>query len=258
MLTHRLNTGLFVTVIIVLGVLVFFYPLPWWLFLVPGFVWLVAAVAGSGLIRSGYHLKALSSNRSITAKQLAITFDDGPTPETEKVIALLKQYNAKATFFCIGTQIEKYPHILQKLVDEGHTIGNHTYSHSPQMGLFPTTKVINELEVTNALIERHTAKKALLFRPPYGVTNPAIARAIKKTGHYVIGWNVRSLDGILKSEASILARVKKGIAPGNIILLHDTSQKSVNVLEQLLLLLQQQQYTAVTVDQLLNIPAYEE
>ena len=258
MLTHRINTGLFVTVIVVLSVLAFFYPLPWWLFVLPGLVWLIAAVAGSGLIRSGYHLKALSYKKGINAKQLAITFDDGPTPETEKVIALLRKYNAKATFFCIGTQIEKYPHILQKLVDEGHTIGNHTYSHSPQMGMFPTAKVIEELEITDALIERHTAKKALLFRPPYGVTNPAIARAVKKTGHCVIGWNVRSLDAVIKNEDRIVARVKDDIAPGNIILLHDTSQKSVNVLEQLLLLLQQQQYTAVTVDQLLNIPAYEE
>ncbi|MXN90012.1 polysaccharide deacetylase family protein [Flavobacterium sp. Sd200] len=257
MLTHRINTICFFATAILLAVLAFTDVLSWWWLLATPFIWLGIAVAGSGLIRSGYHIKALYRKKHPTVKEVAITFDDGPTPETEKVLELLAKYNAKATFFCIGTQIEQYPEIVNKTVAAGHTIGNHTYSHSKQLSIFPVEKTVNELLETDALINESTQRRPLLFRPPFGVTSPNIAKALKLTGHYVIGWNVRSLDAVIDSEVKIFNRIKGRLAPGCIILLHDTSQKTVNVLEQLLLLLQQEGYKAVTVDRLLDIPAYE-
>ena len=95
-----------------------------------------------------------------------------------------------------------------------------------------------------------------LFRPPYGVTNPAISKAIKQTHHHVIGWNIRSLDTVKKNEQQILNRITKNIAPGSVILLHDTKEITVCVLEQLLLFLQKNGYQAVTIDTLFNIEAY--
>lgn len=229
----------------------------WFWLILPCFIWLVIAVAGSGLVQSGYHIKTLYKKKGATVKEIAITFDDGPTPETEKVLELLSRYNAKATFFCIGSQIEKYPEVLQKTLNEGHTVGNHTYSHSTKLSLFPVNKTVEDITLTDSFIIKYSNKKPLLFRPPFGVTSPRIAKALRLTGHYVIGWNVRSLDAVTEDETKIFSRIKRGIAPGSIILLHDTSQKTVNVLEQLLLLLQQQGYKAVTVDALLDIPAYE-
>jgi peptidoglycan/xylan/chitin deacetylase (PgdA/CDA1 family) len=95
------------------------------------------------------------------------------------------------------------------------------------------------------------------FRPPFGVTNPMIAKAVSKTKHHVIGWNIRSLDTVYENENIIFERVKNKIKPGGIILLHDTSQKSVNVLERLLLFLKTENYSIVSVDKLLNLSAYE-
>jgi peptidoglycan/xylan/chitin deacetylase (PgdA/CDA1 family) len=96
-----------------------------------------------------------------------------------------------------------------------------------------------------------------LFRPPFGVTNPNIARAVTKTNQIVIGWNIRSLDTVIESQNAILNRIKNRVKPGGIILLHDTSDKTVLVLEQLLLFLQSEGYQTVTIEELLEISAYE-
>lgn len=232
-------------------------PLPWWTFSIPFLLWFVIAGMGSAFVQSGYHIRTFYRNNKAAGKKIAITFDDGPTPETLKVLSLLHQYNVKATFFCIGRQMEKYPEIFKEVIAQGHTVGNHTYSHSPKMGFFSAVKILDELRSTDALIEQYNLKPQL-YRPPYGVTTPNLAKAIKQTGHKVIGWNIRSLDAVIKDENKILKRIKNRLAPGSILLLHDTSQKTVNVLEQLLILLQQQNYEAVTVNELLNIPAYEE
>lgn len=219
--------------------------------------WLGMTIFGSSNIRTGYFVKSYCDNPGEKELKIAISFDDGPHPMTEKVLDLLGQYDAKATFFCIGNQIEKHPDIFKRILDEGHTVGNHSYSHSNGFGFFPTQKVVEELTQTNEIIKRISGKKSLYFRPPFGVTNPNIARAVAKTNHYVIGWNNRSLDTAIEDEAKILKRIKNRMKPGGIILLHDTSLKTVHVLEQLLLFLQSKKYECVTIDALLNIPAYE-
>ena len=96
-------------------------------------------------------------------------------------------------------------------------------------------------------------KKNNLFRPPFGVTNPNIAKAIKKTKHHVIGWSVRSLDTKIKDPKKILKRITKNLKKGDVILLHDTQERTVVVLEQLLLFLQEKQLAAITVDKLFTI-----
>ncbi|HSD15145.1 MAG TPA: polysaccharide deacetylase family protein [Flavobacterium sp.] len=257
MLKHKNILLLFVSAFAVFSVLSFYIDLKWWSFL-PFFVfWVGLTIFGSSNIKADYFVKSYCSNPAENNLKIAISFDDGPHPMTEKVLDLLKKYNAKATFFCIGSQIEKHPDIFKRIVSEGHTVGNHSYSHSNRFGFFSTQKVVEELIQTNAIIERFSGKKALYFRPPFGVTNPNIARAVAKTNHYVIGWNNRSLDTVIDDETKILERIKNRLAPGGIILLHDTSLKTVNVLEQLLLFLQSEKYECVTIDALLNLPAYE-
>ena len=110
---------------------------------------------------------------------------------------------------------------------------------------------------TNAIIKKIIGKKVRFFRPPYGVTNPSISKALRVTKHYVIGWNIRSMDGIIKNEKIIYNRIAKRISPGAIVLLHDTSLTTVRVLEQLLLFLRANKYEIVGVEELLNIKAYE-
>jgi peptidoglycan/xylan/chitin deacetylase (PgdA/CDA1 family) len=222
-----------------------------WAFVILLF-WLGFLVWGTSTIQSGFFVKAYCGGPG-SSNKIAITFDDGPHPMTLPVLELLKKHQVKATFFCIGKQIEKHPEIFQKTIENGHTVGNHSYSHSNYFGFFSSKKVKNELDKTDALIKKYTGKKPELFRPPFGLTNLHIKKALDRTKHHTIGWNIRSFDTAIQSEEKILNRIKKRLQPGCIILLHDTSQKSVNVLEQLLIYINNENYEMVSVDQLLNL-----
>ncbi|WP_312341196.1 polysaccharide deacetylase family protein [Chryseobacterium binzhouense] len=186
-------------------------------------------------------------------KEVALTFDDGPTEFTPQFLDLLKEKNIKATFFCIGKQIQKYPEIFQRIISEGHTIGNHTYSHSKNTGFLSTSKMIEEIEKCDEVMLKIGNIKTNLYRPPFGVTNPNIAKAIKKTKKNSIGWNVRSLDTVIIDEKKILRRVTKDLKRGSIILLHDTSEKTYQVLVELLLFLEREKYSTFTVDSVIKL-----
>ncbi|WPO80154.1 polysaccharide deacetylase family protein [Flavobacterium sp. KACC 22761] len=235
----------------------FYTAINFWWFLLIVLIWTGINAFGSARISSNYHVKAFCNNPSETEKKIALTFDDGPSEFTLEVLELLKKNNAKATFFCIGKNIEKHPEILQKIISEGHLVGNHSYSHSKFFDFYNAKKITEELQKTDKLLEKFTSKKINFFRPPYGVTTPSIRRALKVTGHKVIGWNIRSLDGGTKNTELILNRIKKRISPGGIVLLHDTAPHSVLVLEQFLQFLQQNNYKVVSVEELLNLNAYE-
>jgi len=218
--------------------------------------WLSFTTWGVFDIRLGYFIKTYS--RLVTKeKKIAISFDDGPHEITPKILDVLQKYNCKASFFCIGNQIDSFPDVLKRIASEEHIVGNHSNSHSNFFGFFSTEKVLKELHLTNQKIEKIIGKKPTLFRPPFGVTNPSIARASKKLNFNVIGWNIRSLDTIIDSDSKLFERVKKKVRPGGVILFHDTSEKTVIVLERLLLFLQSENYQVVTVDKLLNLQAYE-
>ncbi len=253
MLKHKFTAALFVTLLIIFIIL----SVEWWFYVLIFLVFIGLTSWGSFDIRLNYFVKAYSNNPNEKFKKIALTFDDGPHEMTVKILDLLLKYNARATFFCIGNQIEKFPEILQRVIDEGHVVGNHTLSHSKSFGFFSTSQVKEEVEQTDTLLQNKTNKKPLLFRPPFGVTNPNVAKAIAETGHYVVGWNIRSLDTVIEDEDKIFQRIKKKVRPGSIVLLHDTSLKTVNVLERLLLFLQSENYEIITVDKLLNISAYE-
>ncbi|WP_108868877.1 polysaccharide deacetylase family protein [Aquimarina aquimarini] len=248
-----------VTLVIFLVLLItnYWIDLPIWLYFLLAFTWFNVTALGSSFIQWNYHFTSLNSNKSITKKQIAITFDDGPNPEfTPQVLNLLKKYNAKATFFCIGQHINTYPEIVQDCIKQGHTIGNHTYSHANTFGFFETKKVISELKQTNAIVKEKIGVTLQLYRPAFGVTNPRIKKALQVTGLQSIGWNVRSLDTTSRNVNTILKRITTGLSPGDVILLHDTSAKTILVLEQLLLFLQQQNLESVTIDSLFKIKAY--
>ncbi len=225
--------------------------------LLPVFIWLSLTIFGAFEIRLNYFLKAYHRGENDSEKIISLTFDDGPTEFTPRVLEILEKNNAKATFFCIGKQIENYPEILQRTHQSGHLIWNHTFHHSSKNGFYSTEKIIDEIISTNQLIKEEIKITTKLFRPPFGVTNPHIAKALEKTKHYVIGWNIRSLDTVIEDEKQLLTRIKRQIKPGSIILLHDTSDKTANVLEQLFVFLQKENYKVVLLDELLKIDVYE-
>lgn len=258
MLNFKRVTVFCLLILIALVIISLFLSVLFYLYVLVFLVWFSLTVIGSFNILWNYHLTAYHKNSSVSKKMVAITFDDGPNPvHTPKVLELLKQFNAQATFFCIGKEAEKHPDIIKKIIDNGHTLGNHTYNHSTNFGFMNTEQLVKEVIKTDEVIHSIIGEKMLLFRPPFGVTNPSVAKAIKKTQHKVIGWSVRSLDTVLKNDKKIADRVTKKLTSGDIILLHDTSDETVKALEQLLLFLQKENYKSVTVDFLLNFKAYE-
>lgn len=257
MLRFYTINALFLVIFSLLFVFDYFGNVSIYLFLLLVFLWILITAIGSFQIKWNYHLQSFNHNYKTSENHISITFDDGPNPDfTPKVLSLLKENNAKATFFIIGENAEKHPEIVRQIFAEGHSIGNHSYSHSKNFGFFSAEKVAAELIQTNSILKKITGKNVNMFRPPFGVTNPNIKKALKKTGHFSIGWSKRSFDTTNLSEEKILKRITSTLKKGDIILLHDTSAKTVAVLEQLLLTLRSHKLQSVPVDRLLEIEGY--
>ena len=202
-------------------------------------------------------MKALHKNSKVNEDVIAITFDDGPHPEfTPKAIELLKKYNVKATFFCVGKNAEKYPELVKNILSEGHVIGNHSYSHINNFGFLSFKKVLDDIERSQEVFKRITNLKLQFFRPPFGVTNPNISVAIKKLKLKTFGWRVRSFDTIAKDPDKVYRKISTKIKKGDVILLHDSNKLSMEVLEKLLQFLQNKNLESVTLERLFNLSAY--
>ena len=153
-------------------------------------------------------------------KELYLTFDDGPhETATPFILHQLKQYNAKATFFCLGKNVQLYPKIYERILDEGHTVGNHTFDHANGW------QAKNE-EYVNSITEAAKYIDSKLFRPPYGKISPFVSKLIrKKLGFKIIMWNVLSADfdeniSPQKCAENVLLYSK----PGSIIVFHDSTK----------------------------------
>ena len=232
--------------------------LSFWWGIVLIIIWLTLTIIGSFHIRWNYFLKANHKNDKINKNVIALTFDDGPNKEfTPKVLTLLKKYNANATFFVIGDNVHKHPDLLKKINKEGHLIGNHSYYHQNSFGFLSTKKVMDELEKTNRIIEKNINLKMKFFRPPFGVTNPNIAKAVKNLNLHTFGWSIRSLDTIAKDPEKVYQKIISKIKKGDILLMHDTSELSVTVLEMVLKYLEQNHIKTITLDKLFNLKAYD-
>ncbi len=191
-------------------------------------------------------------------KEIALTFDDGPNREyTPQVLSTLAQYNAPATFFVIGKNIPGNERLLQQIDAAGHSIGNHSYTHSFWVDFKSTQGFKDELNQTEESVFNVIGKRMKLFRPPYGVTTPNLAKASNALDYSIIGWSIRSFDTTADSAETITRRVQAQIKPGAIILFHDTSDKTIQVLKQTLKFAQENGYKIVGVERLLKIKVYE-
>lgn len=254
---HLIARYFFVSVLLLLALWSLFAAISVWYFVWICVIWFVCNLIGSSFIRLNYHVTAYCSNPKTDEKIVALTFDDGPSENTLEVLDILKKHNATATFFCIGKNIEKHPEILRRIDQEGHLIANHSYSHSDFFDFYRKNRVAQELKETDNLILEITGKKPQLFRPPYGVTNPSIRRALEITKHKTIGWNIRSMDGISKNTSAIFNRIVRQLSPGSVVLLHDTRVQTNAVLEQLLLSVAEKNFRVVSLEKLLNLKPYE-
>lgn len=169
---------------------------------------------------------------STTEKKVFLTFDDGPIPGiTDWVLNQLKVYNAKATFFCIGNNIEKHPAIFLRIIEDGHMIGNHTFNHVK--GWNTSNKAyFKEVEMCEAEIQKSSILnlKSKLFRPPYGKIKPSQSIILRKLGYKIIMWDVLSADYKREiSKEKCLENVLKNVEPGSIIVFHDSIKAFQNL-----------------------------
>jgi len=251
-LLNRIVIGLLLTG----GILLLFGLISIWLILGGILGYLAFLLIVSTNVQFNYFVNAFNRNPEVSGKKVAITFDDGPVENTLKILEILDKYNVKASFFCIGKNIEKNPEIFKSILQKGHFVGNHSYSHTRKMGFLSTAKIVEEIQKCDEVAMKIGGVNLNSFRPPFGVINPNTKKALEITGHKVIGWNVRSYDAVLNSKRYILNRILKKIKPGDVILLHDSNTQTVDILEQLLLFLETNHYTTLRVDNLFKIDAY--
>lgn len=204
-------------------------------------------------ISAGVYVKSLCRDYC-NKDAIALTFDDGVDPVmTPKVLNVLKKYHAKATFFIIGEKAFNYPEVVKMIIEQGHSIGNHSYRHKWYFPLKTTRSIYNEIKDCTTVLEKISGFKIKLFRPPFGVTNPMIAKALKRTGLLSIGWSIRSFDTIGQDLDNVKARVILQLKPGKVILLHDNRPDADILLEKILLEIERRSLKAITIDQLFNI-----
>lgn len=167
-----------------------------------------------------------------TQNKIYLTFDDGPTPEiTEWVLEELKKHNVKATFFCIGNNIQKHPELFQKVINEGHVIGNHTYDH--MNGWKTETKTyLENISLCDKQIQKFSIEnlQSKIFRPPYGKIKTAQAKIVRRLGYKIIMWDVLSADfDQTITPEKCLENVISNVKSGSVIVFHDSIKASHNL-----------------------------
>jgi peptidoglycan/xylan/chitin deacetylase (PgdA/CDA1 family) len=211
---------------------------------------------GCYFIQLGYFFKSVCSGDG-GKKEIALSFDDGPDPSfTPAILDLLKAEGVETIFFCIGKKIPGREGILQRIIEEGHLIGNHSYSHHHLFDLFSADKMQDDLQQMNDITKAVTGLTPKFFRPPYGVTNPNLKKAVERGGYISIGWSVRSLDTVISDENRLLQKVLKRVKPGSILLFHDTSETTVKILQPLIGKLRENGYEIVRLDKLIKLEPY--
>ena len=235
------------TIICVLGVIAFFifkgtYQLSYWYLSGLLFVFLLVQSLGAYFIQFNFHVKSINS-LATTKKSVLLTFDDGPhNPNTTAVLEVLKKHDVKALFCVIGKHVPGNETMIRQIIGDGHLLANHSYSHAFWFDVWSTKKVMDDLEACEQIIKRYQPQSRL-FRPPYGVTNPNIAKAIKKLNLQSIGWNIRSYDTSTNDIEKITQRILSQLKPGAIILLHDRLEYMPQLLEKLIPVIKEQGYS---------------
>ncbi len=195
------------------------------------------------------YLSIKKRNISLDDKVVALTFDDGPSKYTEKILDVLKKYDACGTFFLIGNKVDFYRDVLKRMINEGSEIGNHSYDHKLLTRL-SKKQFEEEINKTQDAIKKATGFTPLLFRPTYGGYTDLLK---SYTDLKFVLWDVDSRDWQVKTKSKILQNVLPNVKSGSIILMHDNHEYSLNALNDIISNLKKQGYKFVTVSELLEL-----
>jgi peptidoglycan-N-acetylglucosamine deacetylase len=211
---------------------------------------------GSYFIRWNFFLKSVNAANT-SERVVALTFDDGPSgEETVRILDILKDNRVEAAFFCIGKNMAGRESLVRRMLEEGHVIGNHSYSHHHYFDFFSARKMGIDMQRMSQSCLDITGLSPRFFRPPYGVTNPNLKKAVFKGGFISIGWSIRSYDTVIRNEDRLLDRILSSLKPGAILLLHDGPEITPLILTRLLKGIADKGYRTIRLDKMINLNPY--
>ncbi len=185
--------------------------------------------------------------------EIAITFDDGPHPTfTPQVLDVLRRYGVGATFFCVGLNVNAYPELVGRATDEGHLVGNHTWSH-PFLPDLTRDELLRQVDATNGALANAAGRSSSLVRPPYGSRTPEVLGWLAEHGMTTVLWDVDTQDWSVPGTEAVVAAAAKLATEGSVVLMHDAGgdrTQTVAALPRILETLLERGYRFVTIDQL--------
>lgn len=214
--------------------------------------------AGLSIVRLSFFCRAVCRIRN-AGRRIALTFDDGPDPATTPaVLDVLDRNKCHAAFFCIGEKVLRHPELAMRIVNGGHIIANHTMRHSWRTNFLASKALSMEMAAAQNAVRGVTGNTPALFRPPAGLTNPHIGKALRSNHLTCIGWDVRPFD-TKKGQKDVVRTVVGKTRAGSIILLHDTGRHALEMREMLQNIidgLRAKGFEIVPLDGLAGIEAY--
>ena len=190
-------------------------------------LWPRGRLLGPNLVR----LPASAAHR----REIALTFDDGPDPEvTPRVLEVLDRYHAKASFFCIGEKAAAQPELVKEISRRGHSVENHSYHHHGAFAFFGISRLRREVDTAQATIASITGRAPGFFRAPAGFRSPLLDPVLAPRGLRYVSWTRRGFDAVSADPRRILRRLSRGLAAGDVLLMHDSTPAVLAVLPALL------------------------
>jgi peptidoglycan/xylan/chitin deacetylase (PgdA/CDA1 family) len=250
MLNFRNTNIIFILLLSALVSFDLYYALPFYIYIVVTIIYSLILFWGSYYVGSNFYFNIVCS-ATTGEKQIAISFDDGP-----QILELLNEHHVQASFFCIGKRITENESLFRRVHEAGHLIGNHSYSHHRWFDLFSAEKMYDDLQMMDAAVQKVIGLKPKLFRPPYGVTNPNLKKAVTRGNYTPVGWSIRSMDTMIYDEQKLLAKVTKALKPGAVVLFHDTGKAIPAVLPAFIKHARAKGYEIVRLDKLLKLEPY--
>lgn len=206
-----------------------------------------ANLPGGGI--SGYSHKTKFHSVDPNKKMVALTYDDGPyRPVTKKILSACKKYNARVTFFVVGSRVDTYGDCVADAAKLGCEVGTHTYNHTILTGVSPDV-MKREVQSANDVVEKYAKEKVKVIRCPGGVVNDTVKATIKFP---LINWNVDTLDWKTRNKASTISNVKNCVSDGAIILMHDLYESTGDAADSIMKYLTDKGYQIVTVSEMLD------
>lgn len=177
-----------------------------------------SALLGANLVRL--------PDAAIQRREICLTFDDGPDPlVTPKVLDLLDRYGAKASFFCVGERAVAFPQLLEEIVARGHSVENHSYGHSNFFSFYGLSRLRKEIGLAQRALTTTSSRAPLFYRAPVGFRGFLLDRVLAECGLRYVSWTRRGFDGVSTDATRVLQRLTRGLAAGDILLMHDKNMK---------------------------------